>query len=985
MSTGADGSVIIDTELDESGLLKGLSNLSSTVIDGVTKALKAATGAIVALGAYSVKVGSDFESSMSQVGATMGMTVEEIQNGSSEFEALKEAAIEMGSTTAFTCSEAAEALNYMALAGYDAETSIAMLPNVLSLAAAGSIDLAYASDMITDSQTALGLTLDETKVLVDQMAKAASKSNTSVEQLGEAILTVGGTAQYMAGGTEELNTVLGLLADNGIKGSEAGTHLRNMILKLASPTDDAAALIKDLGVEIFDAEGRMRSFADIFPDLNAAMADFTDEEKIQAFSTLFNVRDVAAANALLGTSIERWDELGDAILDSAGAAEQMAAVQLDNLQGDLTLLKSATEGFGIALYDNIQAPLRDLAQEGIDLMGQLNEAVLNDGLSGLAGAVGSALAQAVTKLASYAPNFVQGAADLVSGLVQGFADAAPSISEAATSCLATFVDALFEISGDLVTLGGELMLSLASGLSANADSIIHSAASGIVGLAETILEYLPQMVSAGADLIFAIAEGILGAIPVLLEALPSIVDSLIVGIGEAAGALIEGVSEVILAVAEALPELIQQIVVVLPELVQSICDGIVTYVPMLISAGITLLTALVKDLPKIINTICLALPSLISSIVSSLLGMIPQLVSCGVDLLVSLVQALPDIIYAIVSVLPVIISSIVAALLACIPEIIQCGIELLVSLVSALPEIIITIIAVIPSIIASIIAALIDSIPLIIQCGIELFVALIGALPEIIVALVGAIPQIISSIIEALLSNIPVIINAGIQLLTSLITALPQIIATLIKAAPQIISALVQAFINLKGKFVEAGSNLLKGIGDGIANAVGSVVSKAVQAAKKILSSVKNFFGIASPSKVFRDMIGKNLMLGLAGGIADESQTAVDAVKDAAKEISAVDFDVSVPDFDDDIDYENLVARGVAVVSGEVSTTGKSVSDSAANQIYRSGGLPASDTTNDGDDKSNPEYIQNDIIIDGKRAARVLTPYVAKELEWEDR
>ena len=275
MSTGADGSVIIDTELDDSGLRKGLSNLSSTVIDGVTKALKAATGALVALGTYSIKVGSDFESAMSQVGATMGMTVEEIQNGSKEFEALRKAAIDMGSTTAFTCSEAAEALNYMALAGYDAETSINMLPNVLSLAAAGSIDLAYASDMITDSQTALGLTLEETKVLVDQMAKAASKSNTSVEQLGEAILTVGGTAQYMAGGTEELNTVLGLLADNGIKGSEAGTHLRNMILKLASPTDDAAALIKNLGVEIFDAEGHMRSFADIFPDLNAAMADFT--------------------------------------------------------------------------------------------------------------------------------------------------------------------------------------------------------------------------------------------------------------------------------------------------------------------------------------------------------------------------------------------------------------------------------------------------------------------------------------------------------------------------------------------------------------------------------------------------------------------------------------------------------------------------------------------------------------------------------------
>ena len=147
----------------------------------------------------------------------MGVTVDEIGE-------LRDFAQEMGSTTAFSATEAADALNYMALAGYDAETSMTMLPNVLNLAAAGGMELATASDMVTDSQTALGLSLEETSTLVDQMALASSKTNTSVSQLGEAILSIGGTAKNLSGGTTELNQVLGLLADNGIKGAEAGTH-----------------------------------------------------------------------------------------------------------------------------------------------------------------------------------------------------------------------------------------------------------------------------------------------------------------------------------------------------------------------------------------------------------------------------------------------------------------------------------------------------------------------------------------------------------------------------------------------------------------------------------------------------------------------------------------------------------------------------------------------------------------------------------------
>ena len=176
--------------------------------------------AIGAIGKSAIETGMTFESSMSQVAATMGMSSEEIKKGSKSFEMMKQAAKDAGSSTQFTASESAEALNYLALAGYDAETAVKTLPTVLNLAAAGGMDLAYASDLVTDSMSALGMETKDVTLFTDQLAKTSQKSNTNVSQLGEAILTVGGTAKNLAGGTVELNSQLAILADNGIKGAK---------------------------------------------------------------------------------------------------------------------------------------------------------------------------------------------------------------------------------------------------------------------------------------------------------------------------------------------------------------------------------------------------------------------------------------------------------------------------------------------------------------------------------------------------------------------------------------------------------------------------------------------------------------------------------------------------------------------------------------------------------------------------------------------
>ena len=315
-----------------SGSLSGASKELEGTLGGITKvgavAVGAATGAVGGFFKSAVNEGMDFDSAMSQVAATMGSTMEEMSSEVGTVDTawgtfsgnLREYAQYMGENTAWSATQAAEALNYMALAGYDAQTSMEMLPNVLNLASAGGFDLARASDMITDTQTAFGISLERTNQLVDEMAKAASTGNTSVEQLGDAFLVVGGLTQELNGGmvqlkdgsyasvdgVQELEIALTAMANAGIKGSEAGTHMRNMLLKLSSPTSEGTVALEKMGVSVFDTEGKMRSLSDVFGDLSYAMASMTQEEKIQTSQTMVdeeqmqNVSEIYYAYFTLG-------------------------------------------------------------------------------------------------------------------------------------------------------------------------------------------------------------------------------------------------------------------------------------------------------------------------------------------------------------------------------------------------------------------------------------------------------------------------------------------------------------------------------------------------------------------------------------------------------------------------------------------------------------------------------------------------------------
>ena len=537
----ADYSITGDTRLDASGFNKGLSAMSVAAGNLISGLTQAATGKLTELAKTSVGVGMSFQSSMSQVAATMGVGVDQIQN-------LTDKAKEMGSTTAFTATQAADALNYLALAGYDANKAAEVLPSVLNLAAAGGMDLAYASDLVTDAMASLNLEANKQNVdeFGNKLAKAASKANANVSQLGEAILTVGGTAANLKGGTTELTTALGLLANVGIKGAEGGTHLRNIILSLQSPTKDAREVMEQLGLEVYDTQGNMRQLDDILTDLNTVMAGMTQGQKDSVINALFNKTDLAAVNGLLAAQGEQWESLaqqidaaGEAAGDS-GAMAQMAETQLDNLQGSVTIMQSALEGLQLGIYDYLEPSLNDAAKWGSECFSTLTKALSEGGpeamlqaagqiISDLAASVTAQLPGLVTSgteiivqlaedIVAATPAMLDAAAGVMAALVQGIVDNLPSLIDSATKVIVQFTHYLSDHAGDLMDAGIQLLEQLIIGITDNLPQLITAAAELTAKFSAALISHLPDLLNCGAALLTTLVDGIIRSIENLGEA-----------------------------------------------------------------------------------------------------------------------------------------------------------------------------------------------------------------------------------------------------------------------------------------------------------------------------------------------------------------------------------------------------------------------------------------------------------------------------------
>lgn len=570
----------LDKDADSAGKSAG-GKLSSALGSAAKVGIAAVAGATTAMTGFataSVKTGAEFDSAMSQVAATMGKSVDEIGN-------LRDFAQEMGSTTAFSATQAAEALNYMALAGYDADTSMKMLPNVLNLAAAGGMELATASDMVTDAQSALGLSLDETSTMVDQMARTSSTTNTSVEQLGDAFLKIGATARNVKGGTAELSTVLGVLADNGIKGSEGGTHLRNMLLSLQNPTDKGAAALESLGVAVYDSDGNMRSMIDIIADLQTGMQGMSQESKDAMLTGIFNKTDLAAANALLGTTQDRFAEVAGKIGDCKGAADEMAKTQLDNLAGDITLFQSALEGAKIAVSDSLTPTLREFVQFGSDGLSQLTAAFQEGGLSGAMDAFGTILADGLAMIIEKLPEFVNAGLQLLEALGQGLLDNLPLIISSALEIAMTLLNALLEHLPELVKAGIEIISQLAIGIGEALPELVPTIVECVMSIVDTLIENADKLLEGAMALIEGLAEGLITALPQLIERLPEIIKSIVDFLVEHVPEILVFAVEMTVQLAAALIENIPNLIAAIPEIIMALVNGLIEGIASIVEVG----------------------------------------------------------------------------------------------------------------------------------------------------------------------------------------------------------------------------------------------------------------------------------------------------------------------------------------------------------------------------------------------------------------
>ena len=321
--------------------------------------------AIIGLGlANVIRIGAEFDQTLVNAAAKFPG---EIRKGTAEFKLLEEAARQVGRTTEFTAIQSAEALNFLAMAGFNAEQSVKALPGVVDLATVAQADLATATDIATDSLGAFGLmTKDATKLgknlarINDVIAKTTTTANTNVEAMFEAIKDAAPVAVSAGASIETFSALVGELANSGIKGSKAGTTLKNMFIRLAAPTGAGAAMLKKFGIKTKDASGDMRDIIDILGDLDKSLSGLGTAQKAGVLERIFGLRAIAGANVLLTSGADKLRDYRRTLEGATGASTEMASVMRDTLQGRLNALKSAIESVKISIFKTNEGPLNDI-------------------------------------------------------------------------------------------------------------------------------------------------------------------------------------------------------------------------------------------------------------------------------------------------------------------------------------------------------------------------------------------------------------------------------------------------------------------------------------------------------------------------------------------------------------------------------------------------------------------------------------------------
>lgn len=478
----------------------------------------------------SIQVGAEFGKSMSQVAATMGVTVDDI-------DALTATAKEMGRTTTYSATQAAEGLNILAMSGYDADQSMAMLEDVLHLAAAGSMDMADAASYVSGAMKGFNDSTKDAQYYADLMAQGATLANTSVAQLGDAMSSGAATAAAYGQSADSMTISLLRLAEQGVVGAAAGTALAAAMKNIYTPSEQAAKAMDELGVAAYDANGNARDFNDVVNELDAALADMSEEEANAYKQTIFGIQGLDAYNKMTVTGIEKQNAWADSLAnasDGMGAAAQQYATMTDNFAGATSGMGSALEGLQIALFEKIEPALRAVVEAATAFLSAITELITGTGqftefgdvVNGVFQSVGEVMSAVMAELY----DLFGSAWPEIEKIVTDAVNAVKSVIDVVWPYIQKCVEVAMTAISTVISVQWPIIKGIIQTVMAVVGGIIDTVWSHIMGVVENAVNFISMVISGMsviADVVRGIFESVKEAITGPIETAKEIIANIV--------------------------------------------------------------------------------------------------------------------------------------------------------------------------------------------------------------------------------------------------------------------------------------------------------------------------------------------------------------------------------------------------------------------------------------------------------------------------
>ncbi len=871
-----------------------------------------AIGTGMAVGLFgAVKTAANFEAEMSKVKAISGATGDELKQ-------LTDKAKEMGATTKFSASESAEAFQYMAMAGWKTEDMLDGIEGIMSLAAASGEDLALTSDILTDALTAFGMSAGDSGKLADVLAAAASSANTDVAMLGESFKYVAPLAGALGYSAEDVSIALGLMANSGIKASQAGTSLKTMFTNLAKPTKQMKSQMEKLGISLTDSKGQMKPMRQVLDELRKSFSSLTESEQASAAATLFGKEAMSGALAVINSSEQDYQKLTKAIDGSQGSAKKMAEEMEDNLLGSITALSSAFEGFLIGIGDPLKDGIRsvaDLLQGLLTKFNNLSESTQK--IISIASAITAAfalIAGPILLLIGFIPQIISGfgaiatvfglsSAALLKGILvfTGIAGAiigvvvALVVAYKKVEWFRNFVDGAFAwIITTAKAIGPAIKSAFGTSLDWAAEKLTALKGVAIVvkdvivkafgaiknvfsGLGESSSGLFSGIVNKAKEFIGNIKSAFSGnpedLMPVIMQIVPTIIGFLLGGWPR----IIIIVSRFLPMIADGMQSGLPKIVEVINNVVESIVGFIQNNLPQIIETGLEIVISLLNGVLSAIPSLIEAAAEIILTLVSAIAEFLPTILLAGIEILTSLldgvVSAIPSIIDTVLTVIDTLITTIIDNL----PAVIDTGMEVLTSLIDGIIKVLPLLIGAALMLVLNIVDSIVANLPKIIDAGIKILFSLIDGIVKILPVLIETAIKLVLQIVDTLIKNLPKIIDAGMKILTALISGIVKILPQLISTAFQLIVKIAGILIQNLPKILAAGVRILKELIKGIISIIGELISAVKD---DIIPAI-----VDNLKEVDLMQVGKDIIKGLIKGIGSMGSAVWDATKNLGSKI----------------------------------------------------------------------------------------------------